>query len=138
LGDGALRPLLEKRAQNTGAGSRVEFRGNVQDVETYMADADIYVHTARTEPFGLVLIEAMAAGLPVITLDGGGNRDLIRQGENGFLLTREDPVLFADHILSVWQDKTRYLQMAHAAQAFARHFDIGDYVQKLMRIYTAQ
>lgn len=137
LGDGPERARLEAQATTIGPGSRIDFRGNNRQVEEHLGTADIYVHTSRSEAFGLVMIEAMAAGLPVIALDGGGNRDLILQGENGYLLTREDPAFFADHILAVWQDKARYLQMAGAAQAFARRFDIHDYAKQLIQLYSA-
>ena len=48
----------------------ITLHGNVDFVEKYLWDSDIYVHPALYEPFGLVLLEAMAAGLPVVSLDG--------------------------------------------------------------------
>lgn len=71
LGDGELFEVMRKLAANNEVGKICYFHGNVDNVEIYLSESDIYIHTARHEPFGLVIIEAMAAGLPVITLDGG-------------------------------------------------------------------
>ena len=51
-------------------------------MEEYLENSNLYVHTAFSEAFGLVLIEAMTAGLPVIALDAKGNRDIIENGKN--------------------------------------------------------
>jgi glycosyltransferase involved in cell wall biosynthesis len=95
----------------------------------------MYVHSATYEPFGLALIEAMAAGLPVITLDGGGNRDIIEQHKNGMMLFKQDAHEFAQAIHSLAEDENQYRSISNNAIEFARNYDIKNYVDKLLDLY---
>ncbi len=134
LGDGPLKPEVEKRAVELCVINQCQFLGNVNTVEEYLWQSDVYVHTATYEPLGLVLIEAMAAGLPVVALDGGGNRDLMIQGRNGYLIEKQNSELFADRILKVYQNK----EMSNFNAAYAVQFDIESYCEKLVEIYKSQ
>ena len=111
---------LWSRGGAAGLDDRVLFHGNVHGVERWMCDSHIYVHTARYEPFGLVLLEAMAAGLPCVTLDGKGNRDLIEDGQNGFLLEREDASALRIGSCELARDREQYREMSAYAQSFAK------------------
>ena len=138
LGDGKNRNLLEDIVKDKKLSEYVFLRGNVDDVEKYLWNSDIYVHSALYEPLGLVLMEAMAAGLPVVTTDGKGNRDLIKQGENGYMLDNFDAETFANKIIEVWSDKNKYQKMSAFAQHFAKDYDIKNYVDKLLKIYNGE
>jgi glycosyltransferase involved in cell wall biosynthesis len=138
LGDGKNKNLLEGIIKDKKLSEHVFLRGNVDDVEKHLWNSDIYVHSAIYEPLGLVLLEAMAAGLPVITTDGKGNRDLIEQGENGYMLDNFDAETFANKIIEVWNDKNKYQNMSASAQEFAKKFDIKNYVDKLLKIYNGE
>ncbi len=133
LGDGPYKEEVENRATELGISEQCQFLGNVENVEEYLWQSDVYVHTATYEPLGLVLIEAMAAGLPVITLDGGGNRDLMINGKNGFLIEKQDPKEFTDRILQVCQNK----EISNFNVEFAKQFDIESYCEKLVEIYQS-
>ena len=126
--------LIEKTKQ-LGLANNLLFHGNVNNVEEFLQDSDIYLHTATYEPLGLVLLEAMAAGLPVITLDGKGNRDLIEEGKNGYMIFEQNAELFAQTIIDMWNDKVKYKPLSEFAQEFARSFDINKYTSNLMVIY---
>lgn len=134
LGDGPLKPEVERRAVELGVINQCQFLGNVNKVEEYLWQSDVYVHTANYEPLGLVLLEAMAAGLPVVTLDGGGNRDLVINGKNGFLIQNQNPEEFADRILEVYQNK----EMSDFNSEFAKQFDIESYCEKLLNLYKQE
>lgn len=110
--------------------------GNVADVETYYQQADIYVHSAYYEPLGLVLLEAMAAGLPIVTLDGKGNRDIIEPGKNGYMLYEQNAEAFADKILEIWTNQQLYRSISAYAQHYAQQYDIKEYTNKLLEIYA--
>ena len=138
LGDGVNRPAVERAVRAAGLEDRVLFHGNVQDVEGWMHDSHLYLHTARYEPFGLVFLEAMAAGLPCVTLDGKGNRDVIQEGRNGFLLETEAAPAFADHILEVVTDRDRYHEMSRYAQSFAKEYDIKVAAERVVAFYRAR
>ena len=137
LGDGEKFGEITSLIKNNCLEANVMQRGNVENVAEYLWQYDIYVHSAYYEPFGLVLVEAMAAGLPVVTLDGRGNRDLIVQGKNGYMVYEQDAEQFADRILEIWNDKQKYCKMSAFAQEFAKQYDIKPYVDKLLVLYKA-
>jgi glycosyltransferase involved in cell wall biosynthesis len=136
LGDGKNRIAIEKKIAAAGIQSKVLLHGNVDKVEEYLWQSDIYVHTATYEPLGLVLIEAMAAGLPVVTLDGKGNRDLIEEGKNGYMIDEQNAEWFADTIMKLYNDAERYVSMSEYARSYAAGFDIGQYIDKLIALYN--
>ena len=136
LGDGLLRTSFIEEAQRIGMSSYVSAPGNVDHVTQHLWRNSIYVHSAKYEPFGLVLIEAMAAGLPVIALDAGGNRDIVKDGVNGYLLPQETgPEEFAEKIIAVWRDKKLLKSLQEGAVKSAALFDIKPYCEKLVKLY---
>ena len=137
LGDGENYNAIAELIKDRNLCDKVFQRGNVDNVEKYLWKSDIYVHSAYYEPLGLVLLEAMAAGLPVVTLDGRGNRDLIVQGRNGYMLYEQNAEQFADRILEIWNDKQKYQEMSAFAQEFAKQYDIKPYVDKLLTLYNS-
>jgi len=136
LGDGEKFAEVAKLICENNLDSSVFQRGNVDNVEEYLWQSDIYIHSSYYEPFGLVLLEAMAAGLPVVTLDGRGNRDLIVQGKNGYMVYKPDAQQFANCILEIWNDKSKYQAMSEFAQQFAQQFDINPYIDRLLAVYN--
>lgn len=122
-------------AERYGLLPYLKMPGLVEDVERMYSINNIYVHSSLSEALGLTIIEAMAAGLPVVTLDGHGNRDLIVQGKNGYMVYEQNSELFADRILEIWNDKQKYNEMSAFAQEFARQFDIKPYVDSLLDFY---
>ncbi len=135
LGDGELYKDVEQKILDLCLQNCITQYGNVNNVEDYLLQSDIYVHSAYYEPLGLVLLEAMAASLPVVTLDGKGNRDLIEEGKNGYMIYEQNPELFADRILEIWNDKQKYQEMSLYAQEYAKQYDIVPYVDRLLNIY---
>lgn len=97
----------------------------------------IYLHTAIKEPFGLTLVEAMAAGLPVVCTDGGGNRDIMQDGVNGYLVHERDANILAEKILFLINNPRLYTQMSKAAIATAQQFTIERCVDKLIQYYES-
>ena len=135
LGDGPARSEVEEKAKALGVSDQCFFEGNVNKVENYLWDSDMYVHTATYEPLGLVLLEAMAAGLPVICLDGKGNRDLMVQGKNGYIFQEENAEMFTEQIIELMNDSRKYKEITCYAKEFAEQFDIINYCEKLVQIY---
>lgn len=135
LGDGPKRGILREKVNNLNLDKLVHFHGNVDYPEQYLGESSIYLHTASYEPFGLVLIEAMAAGLPIVCSDGIGNRDLIINGKNGFMVAERDPKLLADKIETIFNDPRLYELMANNAKSYSEEFDISNYAKNLLQIY---
>jgi len=91
LGEGPERATLEAQAQRLGISERVFMPGFVADVNAYLAHSDLFVLSSRWEGFGHVIVEAMAAGLPVIATNCPyGPADILRHNETGWLVPPED------------------------------------------------
>lgn len=135
LGEGQNRFVLENKIKELNLENQIKLIGAVSNVEECLANSDIYVHSAFSEAMGLTLLEAMAAGLPAITLDGKGNRDLIEEGKNGYMINEQNPELFAQTIIDLWNDKEKYHAISKYAQEFAKQYDIKPYAEKLMNLY---
>ncbi|MFM7682705.1 MAG: glycosyltransferase [Bacteroidota bacterium] len=135
VGEGETRPQLEQKINDLELHSEVTLAGVKDNVEEFLWQSDLYVHSALAEGFGLTLIEAMASGLPVITIDGGGNRDLIEEGKNGFLIEKENVNLFVEKILELKNNPALYQNMSQYAKTYAQKFDIVPYVDNLLELY---
>ena len=107
VGDGPLRAHHEALAQDLGLNGRVSFLGwqNRAQVGDLLRRCDVFVLPSRSEPFGIVIIEAMACGKPVVASAVGGIPEIIHQGENGILVEPEDPAALGDAILRVLEDE---------------------------------
>lgn len=136
LGDGSLRSELESYRDELDLSNFVHFHGNVDHPETYLHTSFVYLHTASYEPLGLVLLEAMASGTPVVCTDGRGNKDLIKNGSNGFIFDEHDPQLLAEQIIALWEDDRLYEEIQQEALRFVQAFDMADYCTKLLGIYV--
>ncbi len=115
--------LGEGGASEIYSGSELRFIGHVGCRETlvrYYQAADIYVHAARAEQWGLSITEAMACGLPIVASDVGGIPDQIRDFHNGFLVPVGDSGMMAARIERLITDETLRLKMGRDAQERAR------------------
>lgn len=135
LGNGPEKDKLQKICLPKSYYANIHFEGNVENVYDYLNKANVYVHTAKKEAFGLVLLEAMASGLPVIALDGKGNRDLIVNGENGFLIEEENPEEFVDKILFLIKSPEKYQKTSAYASNYAKNYDISTYIDNVLTMY---
>jgi glycosyltransferase involved in cell wall biosynthesis len=95
VGDGPLRSELEQQARTLGLGGRVIFLGERSDIPAVLASLDVSVLTSVSESLSNVIMESMAAGVPVVAGCVGGNAELVRDGETGFLVPSEDDGGFA-------------------------------------------
>lgn len=136
LGDGPNRSSLQLQIDQLKLQDEVTLYGNVEFPEQFLKRSRLYLHTAIYEPFGLVLIEAMACGLPVVCTDGKGNRDLIQEGENGYIVWERDPKLIADKIEFLLKNDSICIQMSRKATEFASKFGIQQYVKSLLKLYN--
>ncbi len=90
FGDGADRSELLRLAGRLNLSASVSIRPAAPDIGRYMAAADLFVHPARHEAYGLVLAEAQAAGIPVVATRVGGVPEVVRDGKTGLLVQPED------------------------------------------------
>lgn len=137
VGEGPDRPALEQKIAACGLGDRVRLHGYAAEPMEVVANADIFVLSSRWEGFGHVIVEAMAAGLPVIATDcPHGPRDIIVDGVNGRLVRPGDPDALAAAMEACLADPDQARGMTPAAQQRASDFDrrvIAAGYAKLMR-----
>lgn len=95
LGDGELKPEIEREIRREGVADRVELVGTTDDVPSYMSAADGFVLSSHWEGFGLVIAEAMACELPVVATRCGGPEEIVVDEETGYLCEARDPAALA-------------------------------------------
>jgi glycosyltransferase involved in cell wall biosynthesis len=117
VGDGPARADLERYFE----GTPTRFMGYMQGQalsEAY-ASADIFVFPSALETFGLVVVEAMAAGLPVVASRVGGVRDVVQEGRTGYTFEVGDIDALVSGVRQIAASRERIAQMGRAARAFA-------------------
>ena len=135
LGDGPNHGRIIEKIKKYNLQDKITLHGNVNNVEEFLHASHLYIHPATYEPFGLVLIEAMAAGLPCICLDGRGNRDVIEHDKNGYIFEQQDAKKFALAIKSLLQNVPKMQEMSNYAIKYAANFDISLYITRLIELY---
>ncbi|QDU75575.1 Capsular glucan synthase [Bremerella volcania] len=113
---------------------RVRFRGRTDRACEILQKADILVHAARQEPWGRVLLEAGACGLPIVATDVGGTREMYPRGE-ALLVPADDPESLAQAIGKLCQSRDLRQSMGRSARQRIEQFDINDYADKLAARY---
>ncbi|MCC6252386.1 MAG: glycosyltransferase family 4 protein [Bacteroidia bacterium] len=136
LGDGPEYDSIKNKITNSQVQQYLTLHGNVNNVEDFLHQSLIYVHPASYEPFGLVLLEAMAAGLPCVCLDGRGNRDIIKNDFNGYIFKEQDAAQFAKTILNLFNQREKLQTMSNNAIDFAADFDMANYTERLLNLYN--
>lgn len=125
VGGGVLEQELRSMVGELGIEKNVLFVGWRDDVRPYLAAGDVFVSASEREGFGLALVEAMAFGLPCVAADAGGNRDVIREGVNAFLVPAGSADALADAIARLFGDPEERARMGKNARRIAEEeFDI--------------
>jgi glycosyltransferase involved in cell wall biosynthesis len=106
LGSGPQEQILKKEVADRQLNNQVRFMGFVEEEEKFqlLRLSDLYVSTSQHEGFGLVFLEAMACGLPVICYDYGGQTDFLEDGTTGFLAHLNDLKGFTERSLTLMRD----------------------------------
>jgi glycosyltransferase involved in cell wall biosynthesis len=136
IGDGPARETLEGLAAELGVAEHVTFTGALpfDEVPCYLKAADLFAFASVTETQGLVTIEAMAAGLPIVAVDGSGTRDIIEHGKQGFLV-ENDPEALAKGIEKILSNPQRMKRFSNQALKKANTFDIHNLGKQLIGVY---
>jgi glycosyltransferase involved in cell wall biosynthesis len=136
IGDGPARESLEQLGAELGIAERVTFTGSLpfEQIPTYLKAADVFSFASITETQGLVTIEAMAAGLPVVAVDGSGTRDIVEHGKQGFLVENEVEAL-ARGIKKLLADPHRIKRFGNQALKRAKAFDVTQLGKQMIDVY---
>jgi glycosyltransferase involved in cell wall biosynthesis len=119
-GEGGQRRALEEEAGRLGVADRVEFLGQRRDVARVLAALDLFVQPSLYEGFGLSLLEAMAAGLPVVASRVGGIPEIVDDGESGVLVPPGDPDALAAASIAILLDPATARRLGGTAALRAR------------------
>jgi glycosyltransferase involved in cell wall biosynthesis len=138
VGDGPERGPLEEAAASLGIGDRVVFTGEVKNVDVYYAAADLLVNPSHSEGSPYVLLEAMAAGLPMVATAVGGVPELIENNETALLVPASDPQAMADAIARVLSNEKLAGRLAeNAGELVSTRLSPEAYARSLAEIYRA-
>ena len=136
VGEGALEDELRRRAHALGLGERVLFTGYREDVPDLMAASDLFVLASLAEALPLVVLEAMASGLPVVGTRVCGTSEAVRDGVTGRLVTAGDPDALAAAIIEVLESRTLAARWGGAGRTLAeREFGAGRMARETSEIY---
>lgn len=119
-GDGPVRRDLEDEALRVGVAGRVVFLGRRRDVPRILSALDLFVQPSVYEGFGLSLLEAMAAGLPVVASRVGGIPEVVQDGATGILVPPGDPGALASAVIGLLRDRERARRLGDAAALCAQ------------------
>ncbi len=134
--DAEMARLQELRAQ-LGIHNLVTFLGaKDQDIlPNYYAAAEMVVMPSHYESFGMVALEAMAMGTPVIASEVGGLAHLVQHGVNGFHVPSRDPEALAAAMLALLTDDELRQKLGRQARAYAQQYDWSNIVQRMLSVY---
>lgn len=126
LGDGPEKERARKQAQDLGISSSVKFLGKTSEIERVLCISDLFILPSEKESFGLAALEAMAAGVPVISSNTGGLPEVNISGETGFTAEVGDVEVMAKHGIHILSDEKRHQEFIKRARKQAERFSIAE------------
>jgi glycosyltransferase involved in cell wall biosynthesis len=137
VGGGEAEGELKALAAQLGLDPRVHFAGHREDIPEILPALDCFVLASREEPFGRVLVEAMAAGLPVVAARVGGVPEIVLEGTTGLLVPPGDPAPLAAAIRQILADPARARAMGLAGRTRAeREYDAALHARRVEALYA--
>lgn len=134
-GHDALINEYKQKAEKRGVGSRVEFLGRRNDIPELLVDCDALALPSFSEAWPLVVLEAMAAGVPVVMTDVGCSKEAIRDGENGYVVAPDGVEIAASLTLMAKDDATR-VAMERSARTTAQKYSWDTIAQQYIDLAT--
>ena len=131
--EGAHPAVLEELIRTEGLDSCVHLEGNIANPETYYAGADVFALSSAYEGLPLVLLEAMAASLPVVSTDVGGVKDVVT--DNGILTESGSEDQLKDALLRLMEDPVLRRKMGEASFAEVQKYDSAAIAKEYAKLY---
>jgi sugar transferase (PEP-CTERM/EpsH1 system associated) len=136
IGEGPERAKLEALAASRGITARVSLLGHREDVADLLVGLDVFVLPSRSEGMSNTLLEAMAAGVPAVASDVGGNSEIVRDGESGLLYPSGDEARLAQLLTDLIEQPARRSQLGRAGQErVMREFTMAAMISKYEALY---
>ncbi len=138
VGDGPERPALEAFVKSLALGDSVEFLGERNDVAEQLEEAGVFISSSLSEGLSLTLLEAMAAGIPVLATRVGGNAEIVDEGRTGRLVPAGNPQALAEAFVGLWKERDRWRAMGVAARdRVLSRFEVRSMVRQYERLYAS-
>ena len=136
LGDGPLLDSMKKYAKENEIQDRVNFLGQISDVESYLSKSQIFTLISNWEGLPRSIIEAMRSGLPIIASDVAGVSELVKDGINGYLIPRKDIKTLTKRLESMIRDEEQRLNMAkQSRKKYKEGFTMEKTFEKTFELY---
>ncbi len=136
VGEGPERGALEALCKKFGLQGAVFFLGHRDDVPALLPGFDLFALASRTEGTSLTLLEAAAAGLPIVATRVGGNPEVVADGETGLLVPAGEPVALADAISGLWTRPDRARMGAKGRALVETRYGIGKMISAYETLYA--
>jgi glycosyltransferase involved in cell wall biosynthesis len=137
IGDGVLANYLETLRNELGLGECVHFFGDRRDVGSFLARSDVFVLSSRTEGLPVSLLEALAAGLPMIVTDVGGMSEVVKPSGAGAIVAPSDPQALAAAITRLAQSRELLEEMGRKGRSYyEEHFTPERMADDYARLYA--
>jgi N-acetyl-alpha-D-glucosaminyl L-malate synthase BshA len=135
IGDGPERVTAEELSRSLGVCNDMQFVGKQEQMEDILAIGDLFLLTSEYESFGLAALEAMAAGVPVVSSNAGGISEIMVQGETGFMSDVGDIASMSKQALAILKDDKTLRKFKERAAAHAEKFDIHHIIPLYEELY---
>ena len=137
IGDGPERVRLENLSAKLGLSDRIKFTGWLSHEKKfqYLSACDIYVMSSLHEGFGVVLLEAMSCGLPIIATNKGGQTDIIKEGRNGILIQPYDAEMLADAISRLAESPDKRRAMSATNKEDVKNYGISAVAKRYLDLF---
>lgn len=136
VGDGPEKRRLEDRVAALGLSDNILFTGNLapNNVIAHYLAADLFVFTSTSETQGMVLVEAMAGGCPVVAVRASGVHDVVKNSYNGFKVA-ESTKAWAETIVSLLSDPQQLETLSNNSRSFAQNYSADTISKKILKLY---
>lgn len=135
VGSGNLMEKYKEQVNYLGLNDYICFLGYRKDVPDLMEISDIYVSSSRQEGLPVNVMEGMATGLPLVVTDCRGNRDLVRNGENGYVVSVDDVERFANAVEELYKSEKLRAKFGQKSLELIKKYSIENVTKEMKKIY---
>ncbi len=136
VGNGSEMELLKGLVAELTLDGVVKIVGFKEDAHSWIHASDVFVLPSLAEPFGLVLLEAMALGRPVIATNAGGPKEIVVDGQTGLLVPPRNPELLATAMVRILSDEQERTAMGqNARKRYLEHFTAERMARETIQVY---
>ncbi len=141
VGDGETRSSIEKKVSELKISDEIDIRMTswIRDIKSFNAGMDIICLTSNNEGTPVSLIEAQACNIPIVTTDVGGIRDIVKDNETGYIVSKNNSELFAEKLLLLTENKNNRQKMSQNGWSFVKtNFHYTRLVDDMEKYYKNQ